>query len=325
MKLKSFIVTAVAVMGLHAAQTQASAILNWGLSTEDQQAGAYNYTGAEAPYTAMSTGGLQTLNAGNASASVKAWGDAVNGMFKSYTSVRIDSDNPLNVADAYASMGIGDTLRFSGPLDTVDVAFHLSYDTFFSGIGLEPFDREDQFSHFMQVWSNRGIEMNWQTANPNFDPDAQCIDDGEWYYCPDEAIEFYSHNFSENLLLFREWALGGPTGMYSNGDAENGLYSGTLSFVVTVPVELDISFDYSAFNSSRCFNLQQCDLTVDAQNSDYIRMEVLGGGSFSSANGYRYVGNMPGNVPVDVPAPASLLLMLGGLGLLARRRTSARR
>ena len=295
-------------------------MLDWGLSAEDQDAGIFQYANADEPSLAMTTGGMRTLSSEHVSSSVNAWADPVTGMFKSYTGVQISGNTATNIVSAYTSFGISDTVRFFGATDFVDVAFHLSYDTLFEGLGLEPFDRVGSLSHFMQAWSNRGISLNWEVPNPNFNPDAECVDEGEVYYCPDEAIEYYSSSINQGFSLFREWALGGPNGVYSNGDAENGLYSDTVSFVVNLPVNIDIMLDYSVFNSSRCFHLQSCDLSVNALNSDYIRMEVLNDATFTSSNGYQYLGNTGSN-PTPVPAPATILLMLTGFGVIVGRRS----
>lgn len=323
MKSKLAAVTfAVLTTVMFAPTASASVSFSWGLSVEDHDQQIYNYAQATDPFSSLSTDGLQQLQAGNTSASLQGWVDPVTGVFKSKTAVSVDGLTPTNIAEAHIRLDLNDTLRFSGAGDMVEVDFLMSYDTFFSGLGLEPFERYAQISHFMQAWSSRSILLNWQVANPDYDPSLECYSEGEIYDCPKNSEPFFNYYTGDGLELYREWALGGPDGVYSNGEATNGLHTGTLKFTATLPVDIDISIDYFAYNNSRCFHLQTCDVATNALFSDYIGIEVKNG-TFQSANGYQYLGLAGANNPSPVSAPTGLALFLSGFAALLWRRRKA--
>lgn len=269
------------------------------------------------PFT---TGGLQTVTSGAVSASLNAWADPVSGLFKSYTAVNMSGAEATNIAYASVRLDVTDTLRFSGPGSTVDVTFTMNYDTTFSGLGMTPFPRVREISHFMQLWSDRSVNLSYQVANPIYDPAAVCGRGEEG--CPPEAQQFLTVTEYAGKTLFKEVALGGPNGIYTNGDADNGHYAGVVTLTATVPTDTDITMSYFGFNYAMCFHLANCALESNALHSDYLGLKV-DGGTYVSASGYQYQG-----MAAAVPEPESYAMLVAGLGLIglvARRRSRRQR
>jgi MYXO-CTERM domain-containing protein len=306
-------------MGM-AAAAQAEVSFAFGVTAENQNLGSYAYNYPDAQTSGvLSTSGALVAQAGRVSASVNAWADARTGMFKAITRVEIDNagQRPIDIVEAYARLDLTDTLVFSSAGPTATAEFRLSYDTEISGLGFSAFPREAQLSHFQQVWSFRQLTLSYDVANPSFDPSATCIDYGsDGQYCPPETQQYITIEKSAGNGQFREVALGGPNGIYTNGDAVNGRYTGTEVLTLDVPTGVEVRLSYTAYNMARCFHMNACALVNDASHSDYLGLVAPQG--FSSASGYEYLG-----VAAAVPEPASAWMGLAGLGLLAgvlRRR-----
>ena len=98
----------------------------------------------------------------------------------------------------------------------------------------------------------------------------------------------------------------------------NAVFAVTLSMLV--PTNVDINLNFQFHTNARCFNLADCALSADASHSDYMGIALDSGYSFTSANGYQYLG-----VPAAIPEPSTVLLMLAGLvamGGVVRRRAA---
>lgn len=308
-----------ALLGL-AVSAQADVTFAYGVTAEDQlnRVGVYLYPPAQTEGV-LSTGGPLVAQAGQVSAQVNAWADVRTGMFKAMTRVDINpvGQKPTDIAEAYARLDVTDTLVFKGPGATTTAEFRLSYDTHFSGLGFEAFAREGVLSHFQQLDSFRTLTLSYDIANPDYDPGAVCTDFGsDGVFCPPEAQRYLTIEKTAGKSLFREVALGGPAGIYSNGDADNGHYSGTEVLTLEVPTGVEVRLSYTAYSGARCFHLASCALVNDATHSDYLALLAPQG--FSSASGYAYLG-----AAAAVPEPATVWMSLAGLGLVAgvlRRR-----
>lgn len=316
------LLTSAAAQAVMADPAAGSATFSWGLSAENLVTQNYNYLGNDATLGSFTSGGVKSINSDGVQASVNAWADPVSGLFKSITSVQMSGTTPINIAESYARLDMSDTVRVSGPGATATLSITMDYNTTFSGLGMTPFERYQQISHFMQVDSSRYVQASYVTANPDYNPAAQCTDYGsDGIFCPNEALSTITISQSAGKDLFREWALGGPQGVYSNGDAENTTYTGQVLLQLVVPTNVDISLNFQLYNSARCFHLADCSLVSDASHSDYIGLSVDDGYAFTSATGYRYEG-----LAAAVPEPTTPMLLAAGLtalGLL--RRFSARR
>ena len=291
---------------------------SWGLSAEEIETWTLNYLSPGEADSATSTGGLRTITSGSVSASVNAWVDAQSGTFKALTTATTgDAGRPTSIAESYARLDLADTVRISGPGATTTVTFRMSYDSQFSGLELSPFERVNQISHFLQADSSRYATLSYRTPNPAYDPDATCTGEGEMMECGVETVEYFTTSEGADHSLFREWALGGPNGVYGNGEANNGRYTGEVLLTMVVPTGVDLTLNYTVHQNARCFHLSNCSVGVNAMFSDHIGLELEDGYTFVSDSGFRYEGL------AAVPEPEALALMLAGLtGLFfARRRT----
>lgn len=289
---------------------------NWGLSAEEIESWTLNYLSRGETDPALSTGGLRTITSGTVSASVNAWVDAESGTVKALTTATTgDAGRPTSIAESYARLDLTDTVRISGPGATTTVTFRMSYDSQFSGLELSPFERVNQISHFLQADSSRYASLSYQTPNPAYDPAATCTGEGEMTECGIETVEYFTTSESAGKDLFREWALGGPNGVYGNGDTNNGRYTGEVLLTLVVPTGVDLTLNYTVYQGARCFHLSNCDVGVNAMFSDHIGLELADGYTFTSDSGFRYEGLSA------VPEPETLALMLVGLtGLFFARR-----
>lgn len=304
------------------APSAGSVSFSWGLTAENGDTQTFDYVGSGDASPMFSSGGLQTAEAGNVRATVSTTVDPYSGVFKSNNTAQTGSaSRPANIAESYTRLDLTDTLRISGPGATTTVTFRMSYDSQFSGLGLAPFATDDQASHFLQADSSRWASLSYQVPNPAYDPNAQCTGSGEMFQCGIETVPFFTQSNSADKQLFREWAQSERGFVYSNGDAENGRYTGEVLLTMVVPTDVDLTLVYGAYNSARCFHLSNCDVGVDASHSDHIGLELGDGYTFVSAAGFAYRG-----LPAAVPEPSSLGLMLAGLlgmAVAARRRTEA--
>ncbi|MBU0916277.1 PEP-CTERM sorting domain-containing protein [Aquabacterium parvum] len=290
----------------------------WGLDAEEIKTGTFQYVYPGDDALPLSTGGQRTATAGSVSASVNAWVDPYSGTFKAQTTATTgDAGRPTSIAQSYARLDLSDTVRISGPGATTTVTFRMSYDSQFSGLALSSFERVG-LSHFLQADSSRYATLSYRTPNPAYDPEATCTGEGEMTECGVETIEYFTTYESASKGLFREWALGGPDGVYGNGEVNNGRYTGEVLLSLVVPTGVDLTLEYTVHQNARCFHLSNCDVGVNAMFSDHIGLELADGYTFTSASGFRYEGLAPA-----VPEPETLALMLAGLtGLgLARRRS----
>lgn len=306
----------VSAHGMAHASLPNGAFLNWGLSAENIEAWDLNYLSQADEDTSFTTGGLRTINSGPVSASVNAWGDPEAGVFKALTAVSTgDVGRATSIAQSYAHLGMVDRIRINGPDATATLTIRLNYDTELSGLELSPFPRVEQLSHFLQAGSSRFAEVSYQTPNPLFDPEAQCIGEGETTFCGVETIPFNEVKEAASADFFREWALGGPNGVYSNGDAVDGRFTGEIVLNVVVPTDVNLTLVYDVYHGVTCFHLTNCSLSANSMFSDYIGLEVQDGYTFTSASGFRYEG-----IAAAVPEPSTWALMLAGLGLLGAAR-----
>lgn len=311
-----------ALITFFAITAHATSSLSFGALAEENTAHLATYNlGSDDSGVLLTTGGVQSAQAGNVNATINAWANPVTGLFKSIASVNINGENPVDIAQAYAGFNMTDTLRFSGAASTVNVNFTMNYDTVFSGLGIDAFPVTDQLSHFMHAWSARNVSLSYEAANSNYDPLATCQNlGGEGEYCPPETQQILTVNHSGGKDLFREVAINQGYGVYTNGDEGNGHYTGQVVLSVTLPTNVDISFSYMAINSVECFHLATCSLFSDASHSDYLGLQLADGASFVSANGYQYQG-----VAAAVPEPETYAMLIAGLaltGLISRRRKS---
>ncbi len=321
MAIRGLLVTS-ATLGLGqaalASSTAGPATFAWGLAAENINTQTFNYKSPDFSQGGLTTGGLQSINSDGVIASVNAWADPVAGVFKAINSVQMTGSVPTSISESYARLDMNDTVRISGPGASATLTLTMDYDTTFSGLGLSPFERVGQISHFMQVDSSRYVTASYVTDNPAFDPNAQCQDFGsDGVFCPPEAQQKLTFTASADKGLFKEWALGGPNGVYSNGDVDNGRYTGQVLLSLQVPTGVDIDLSFTVYSGARCFHLANCALTTDASHSDYIGLRLDEGYSFASSNGYRYLGTA-----AAVPEPAGV--WLAGLGLMVAT-VSARR
>ncbi len=290
--------------------------LRWSLSAENMVTREFNYLYSPEGDTSFSTGGLRTINAGSVTSSVNAWADPESGVFKALTSVSTgDTGSATNIAGSTAIFDMRDGLRISGPEATATLTFRLNYDTELRGLELSPFPRVEQLSHNLTADSSRFVALSYQTPNPLYDPEAQCLGEGEYTVCGIETIEFNNVREVAGAGFFREWSLGGPDGVYTNGDAVDGRYTGEVVLTVVVPTEVPMILTYQGYHSVWCFHMNNCSVSVNSMFSDYIGLEVQDGYSFTSASGFRYEG-----IAAAVPEPSSWALMLAGLGLVGVAR-----
>ncbi|MCV2355978.1 PEP-CTERM sorting domain-containing protein [Paucibacter sp. B2R-40] len=302
----------------------ADASLSFSLGVESSSTQEFKYlSSSDLPVSFNS--GLQTISVGNAKASLQAWANPSTGMFKSIVSAEVGPGlAPINTANAYASFNLGDTLRFTGPGDKVQVSFSLSHDTVISGMDAQQFSAYEQIDHIIRAGSRNSLSLNYSVANPNYDPAATCIDYGsDGMYCPPETqqtlhISEYKGGETGGQFEYQRNYWTGVRQVVRFGEGD-GHYTATHTYTFELPTNVDISLGYSASNNAECYHMANCSLLSDASHSEYFGISVQGG-SFTSASQYQYLG-----LAAAVPEPESALMLLAGLlGLAAWRRSQVR-
>jgi hypothetical protein len=298
--------------------TTPETVFAWGATAENSSTGQIVNQSHDWAAPTFSTGGAQTAQVGGSSASVNAWADPAQGLFKAInTSYTPDANGS---ATSYARLDLYDTVTVSGPGTHATLTATLDYETVVSGLGLEAGPPSSAYYRFLQINSWRNIAFSYDEANPAYDPTATCIDYGsDGIYCPSETQPIVTQRFSDGAELSRELALSYSGSVYGNGTLNDGHHTGQLTLSISVPVDVAIDLTYFVFNNTVCINVGFCNLVSDASNSDYIKLSVSDGFTLASANGYRYQG-----MAAAVPEPATHVLMLAGLaalmGVCARRR-----
>ncbi|MDT9000414.1 PEP-CTERM sorting domain-containing protein [Paucibacter sp. APW11] len=308
------------ILALAAFTAQADATLSFSAGVENGLTQQYAYLDSSALPPTLNSG-LQHIATSDGSATLQAWANPNTGAFKSIVTASVGSGLPTSTAYGYASFNLSDTLRFSGPGDTVQVSFTLSHDSVLSGMDQQQFSAYQLIDHLVRAGSNRSLSLNYTIANPSFDPNATCIDYGsDGMYCPPETQQTLNINENANSDVSGqvEYQRNGQTGArqvvrFGLGD---GHYTATDTYVFTLPTNVDISLGYRAWTTAECYHMANCTITSDASHSDYLGLNIIGAGSFASSSQYQYLG-----LAAAVPEPSSAVLAFGGLvGLLAWRR-----
>jgi hypothetical protein len=276
----------------------------------------------------LSTGGTVTaFTPGPPGYSVQSTVNAIanptTGMFKAKTTANIATiGQPVHSAGSFASLELHDSVVFSGPGSSVNVSFTMSYDTEFSGLGFA-FPRSDTLNHFQQMYSVRSLNLSYSKINPYYDPGATCTDFGsDGVYCPPETQQYITHTDADGKSLYRTVTMSDHNApldiVYTDGPTDNGHYTGQVVMSLILPTNEAISLNYFAHSSARCVGFSECAILNDASHSDYLGITLENGASFTSANGYQYLG-----LAAAVPEPETYALLMAGLGLIGsvvRRR-----
>lgn len=321
MKIKTVI---AALLSLAAFGARAEADFTYGASVENIADWTFDYqTPAAQTHGPFSSNGTLTARSGNVSGSINATANPFTGMFKSTATVSMTGDQHVNNASGYAVMQMRDTLSFSSVAGgTVHVEFLMNYDTVFAGLGFAPFPRVGQIDHSQGMRSERSLTLSYDIANPNYDPNAQCIDYGsDGVFCPPETQQTITIEQTAGKAVYREYSLGGPNGVHAYGDEGNGRHTGLVTLSADLPTNTEIRLNYFVSNVASCYHMADCQLSSDASHSDYLGLQLGQGGSFNSSSGYQYLG-----MAAAVPEPGTWATLLGGLfaiGLLINRRRKA--
>jgi PEP-CTERM motif len=318
----SFVKTGIAVLlSMAGVAAQAQAQLTFSAIAEDSLNASSDYKEnlpvvVSGPF--LSTGGTVIAQAASSpgqivQSTVNAIANPTTGMFKVKTTATIGGFvQPYNIAESSASFRLHDSIVFSGPGNSVNVSFTMSYDTTFSGLGFA-FPRTDMTNHFQQLWSTRNLDISFSQLNPIYDPHAACTDFGsDGVYCPPETQQYITHTDSDGESLYRSVAMSDYTSqVYTNGPTDNGHYTGQVVMSLVLPTNQAITLDYAAVSIATCFHFADCALLNDASHSDYLGITLENGASFTSANGYQYLG-----LAAAVPEPQTYALLMAGLGLI---------
>lgn len=336
-----FVETSMAVMlSMAGATAHAQASLSFGAEAWDNVHNVFEmkeHLPAVVNGSFLSTGGTVTAIAPSppgylVHSSVNAIANPTTGMFKAKSTATIQAVGPeqAHIASAGARFDLADSIVFSGPGSSVNVSFTMSYDTDFSGLGFA-FPRTDLTNHHQMLNSRRGLSLSYSKLNPSYDPGATCTDYGsDGVYCPPETQKYITHTDSDGNYMFGGWAMsdwwmsdGGNTIYSYAGSTDNGHYTGQVVMSLILPTNQAISLNYFADSSAMCWHFRDCALVSDASHSDYLGMTLESGASFTSVNGYQYLG-----LAAAVPEPESYALFLAGFGLMAsvvrRRKKTAR-
>lgn len=312
MSFTSFRSVLAAALAVCAVGAHAQSSLWYSASLGDEVSGNRADTGmVELPNGVFTTGGLLSWQAGPAGASLSALADPTNGMFKSYVRAQVNAGGAHGSSSAQALFKLNDTLTFSGPGDSVEVTFDFHWDSVISGIDAAASERQGDapFVPTRMFSSSQSMKFGSGSTSGTGDP---C--NGE-PFCEFSGGPILTEP-PRPVVEITGWGVSGPDNVRFDG-LRDGHYSGGMTRSFTVAAGSSVDLVYVAQSSVQCFFTSLCDLTLDSSHSDYIGITLSPGASFSSANGYRYLGF--DGVAAPVPEPATWALALLGLAAVALR------